>query len=292
MKKLFKNSNAVHVVINPRTGKKYAIPRSIKPGSCTKADLSPVENATVESCFTAKEIWDMIIKNAWSNGEPGVLFEDEINRTNPTPHIGLIEAMNPCGEQPLLPYEACTLGSINVSKFAYWNGKSFDWNSLAKTIKLGVRFLDNTIDVNHYPVPEVKKVTLANRKIGLGIMGFADLLILLGIRYDTEEAVNLALKLSSFIQEHAHKASEELAKERGCFPNWEGSIWDTKYNRPMRNAAVTTIAPTGSISLIAECSSGIEPLFSFAYKRKVLDGCEFIHIHPKAPLLAIEKRVV
>jgi ribonucleoside-diphosphate reductase alpha chain len=155
-----------------------------------------------------------------------------------------------------------------------------DWDSFAKTIGLVVRFLDDVVDANHYPIPQIEKITLGNRKIGLGIMGFADTLILLGIGYGSEEAAEFAEKLASSIQEHAHLASEELAKERGCFPNWKGSIWDNEHHRPMRNAACTTIAPTGSISIIAECSSGIEPVFAFATKRRVLDGQEFIQLHP------------
>jgi len=163
-----------------------------------------------------------------------------------------------------------------------------DWDSLAKTIQLAVRFLDDVIDANHYPMPQIEKMTLGNRKIGLGIMGFADTLILMGIRYGSEEATEFAEKLASFIQKHAHQASEELAKERCCFPNWEGSIWDTKQHRLMSNAACTTIAPTGSISIIAECSSGIEPVFAFATKRRVLDGQEFIQPHPLVEKLEAE----
>jgi ribonucleoside-diphosphate reductase alpha chain len=152
-----------------------------------------------------------------------------VNENNPTPNLGPIEATNPCGEQPLLFYESCNLGSINVAKFANTEKKDLEWNRLEETIKLAVRFLDDVIDVNHYPIPEIKKMTLGNRKIGLGIMGYADTLILLGIKYDSEEAEKFAEKLASFIQKHAHNASEELANERGCFPNWKGSVWDTKY---------------------------------------------------------------
>lgn len=205
---------------------------------------------------------------------------DRVNEDNPTPHLGQIEASNPCGEQPLLPYEACNLGSINVSKFITVNRGDLYWNSLKDTIKLAVRFLDNVIDANYYPIPEIRKVTLGNRKIGLGIMGFADTLVLLSIRYHSEEAVEFAGKLMSFVQKSAHDASEDLAKERGSFPNWNGSIWNTKYHRQMRNATCTTIAPTGTIGIIAGCSSGIEPIFSFATKRRILDGQEFIQLHP------------
>jgi len=288
MNQLDNNPDAYHVVINPRNQKRYVIPHSVNIDSYGVNDLLPEDRAG-NDCYTVGEIWNTIIENAHKTGEPGICFIDRVNEDNPTPHIDRIEATNPCGEQPLLPFEACILGSINLSKFVGENKKDIDWKSLSEIVKFAVRFLDNTIDINHYPVPEIKAITLANRKIGLGVMGFADLLILLDIRYDSEDAVNLASKLSSFIQEQAHQASEEVAKERGCFPNWKGSTWDTKHNRPMRNAALTTIAPTGSISIIAECSSGIEPVFSFAYKRRVLDGNEFIQINPLLEKLGTEQ---
>ena len=288
MMKLKDNPNAPYVVINPRTKRRYVIPRSIKKESYTIDDLLPDGQAT-DDCLTVQEVWDMIVKNAHATGEPGVCFIDCVNRDNPTPHLGQIEASNPCGEQPLLPFEACNLGSIAVSKFVTNDRSDLDWDSLAKTIELAVRFLDDVIDVNHYPIPQIEKITLGNRKIGLGIMGFADALILLGIRYGSEEATEFAEKLASFIQEHAHQASEQLARMRGCFPNWKESVWDTQHHRPMRNAACTTIAPTGTISMIAECSSGIEPIFSFAAKRRVLDGQEFIQLHPLIERLGTEE---
>ncbi|MHC4677765.1 MAG: adenosylcobalamin-dependent ribonucleoside-diphosphate reductase, partial [Planctomycetota bacterium] len=286
MQQLDNNPDALHVVVNPRTKKRYVVPRSINIGSYTLDDLLP-ESQSTDDCFTVQEVWDMIVKNAHATGEPGICFIDRVNEDNPTPHIGQIEATNPCGEQPLLPYEACNLGSINVSKFVS-DTCDLDWDSLARTVRLAVRFLDDVIDANHYPIPQIEKITLGNRKIGLGIMGFADTLILLGIRYGSEEAAEFAEKLASFIQKHAHEASEELAKERGCFPNWKGSAWDTDHHRPMRNAACTTIAPTGSISIIAECSSGIEPIFAFATKRRILDGEEFIELHPLLEKLGAE----
>jgi len=282
-----KDPDAPHVVANPRTKKMYVIPRSIDLASYTIDNLLPESRAT-NACFTIQEAWDMIVKNAHATGEPGICFIDRVNQNNPMPHIGQIEATNPCGEQPLLPYEACNLGSIEVSKFVVKDRRDLDWDSLAKTIQLAVRFLDDVIDANHYPIPQIEKMTLGNRKIGLGIIGFADTLILMGIRYDSEEAAEFAEKLASFIQEHAHQASETLAKERGCFPNWTGSTWDTRHHRPMRNAACTTIAPTGSISIIAECSSGIEPVFAFATKRRVLDGQEFIELHRLVEKLGTE----
>ncbi|MHC4559589.1 MAG: vitamin B12-dependent ribonucleotide reductase [Planctomycetota bacterium] len=279
MKQLKDNPDTPHVVTNPRTKRRYVVPRFIKISSYTMDDLLP-ESGVTDDCFTVQEVWDMIIRNAWATGEPGICFIDRVNEDNPTPHIGQIEATNPCGEQPLLPYEACNLGSIAISNFVQKDGCDLDWDSLANTVTLGIRFLDDVIDVNHYPIPQIERITLANRKIGLGIMGFADALIQLGIGYGSEDAAEFAERLASFVQERTHQVSEELAKERGCFPNWKGSVWDTKYHRPMRNAACTTIAPTGSISIIAECSSGIEPIFSFATKRRVLDGQEFIQLHP------------
>ena len=289
MKLLDDDPNTLHVVTNPRTGEKYAIPRFVKPGSYTIAALVPFEKATAGKCFTKKEIWDIIVKNAWSNGEPGFLFEDEINRTNPTQHISRIEATNPCGEQPLSPNEACILSSIDVAKFVNTARTDLDWGELAETTSLAVRFLDNMVDVNHYPIPKIRETTLANRRIGLGVMGFAYMLILLGIRYGSKKSIEVADKLSSFIQDHAHKASELLAKERGCFPNWKGSTWDVKYHRPMRNATCTTIAPTGSISRIVGTSSGIEPIFSIATKNLILDGQEFVQLDPLVERLGTEQ---
>jgi len=277
MKTLTENPNALHVVTNPRTGDRYVIPRSVDINTYDINGLLTEDQAT-DDCYSAGEIWNMIIENAHATGEPGIIFIDRINADNPTPALGRIECCNPCGEQPLLSYEACNLGSINISKFVTEDGTDMDWDLLAETIRLCVRFLDNVVDVNYWPVPEIEKVSTGNRKIGLGIMGFADALILSGIRYDSQKAVEFAKKLAAFLQKHAHQTSEELAKKRGCFPNFKSSVWDTKYNRPMRNAAVTTIAPTGSISRIAGCSSGIEPLFELA-KIKTQDGREFIKIH-------------
>lgn len=278
MEQLQDASVSPHVVANPRTKKRYCIPHSIDEGAYTIDDLVP-ENSAKADCYAVREIWHMIVKSAWACGEPGVVFIDEVNRHNPTPDLGDIEATNPCGEQPLLAYEACVLGSIVVVRFINAKRTDLDWAKLAEAVRLAVRFLDNIVD-SHYPIPQIERITLGNRKVGLGVMGFADALVSLGIRYDSQEAVAFAEKLASFIQEEAHKASEELAKERGSFPSWKGSTWDTKHNRPMRNAAVTTIAPTGSISILARCSAGIEPIFQIVTRRRALQNQEFTELHP------------
>jgi len=277
MAELIEKPDSLHIVTNPRTKRKYAIPHSIDINSYTIDDLVPKKQAN-NDCYTVKDIWDMIVRGAHTTGELGVCFINRINEANPTPNLGQIEACNPCGEQPLLPYEACNLGSINVAKFVLPDGSDIDWPELHDVVEDTVYFLDNVIDANYYPIPEIKEMTLGNRKIGLGIMGFADTLVLLGIRYDSEETVDFAEQLSHFIQKYAHGASQQLAEIRSTFPNWKGSIWDTKHHQPMRNAAVTTIAPTGSISIIADCNGGIEPIYSLVSKRRALDGQEFIQL--------------
>ncbi|MEM7815695.1 MAG: adenosylcobalamin-dependent ribonucleoside-diphosphate reductase [Candidatus Aenigmatarchaeota archaeon] len=233
--------------------------------------------------LNAGRVFSLIAKNAWLKGDPGLVFLDEINRKNPTPELGEIEGTNPCGEAPLLPYESCNLGSINLSKFVS-NGE-IEFSRLEKAVRSAVRFLDNVIDVNKYPSPEIEKATKANRKIGLGVMGFADMLILLGIPYDSEDAVSTAERVMNFIKETAVSESETLAEARGAFPNFEKSI----FTRKRRNATLTTIAPTGTISIIAGCSSGIEPIFSLYVRRKILGGKTFFEINPLFEKTAREK---
>ena len=225
----------------------------------------------------AREVFDKIVTQAWKNGEPGIVFIDRMNEKNPTPEIGLIESTNPCGEQPLLPYEACNLGSINLSHFVK-DGK-IEWDRLEQTIKSAVHFLDNVIDMNNYPIPKIGEITRSNRKIGLGVMGWADMLFQLNTPYNSSEAVILAEKVMSFIEEKSHKASEEIASKRGAFPNFKNSIY--KDGNPIRNATTTTIAPTGTIGLIANASGGVEPMFALVYKRaNCLDKAEMFIINP------------
>ena len=235
-------------------------------------DLINPHNGKVTQRLSAREVFERIVRAAWRTGDPGMVFIDRINASpaNPTPEIGQIEATNPCGEQPLLPNEACNLGSLNVSRFARrgeTGEMSVDWDEMERVVRLAVRFLDDVIEMNPYPLPEIDATVKANRRIGLGIMGWADLLYILGIPYDSQEAVALADQLMSFVKEKSHDQSSKLAEERGPFPNWSKSIY--KNIRPMRNSTVTTIAPTGTISMIAGCSSGVEPIFALAFEHRV-----------------------
>ena len=288
MKTLTKAGQSLHIVKNPRTQQRYLLPRRIDIESYTINDLHKLTakgkptTKRADQFYTVSDIWKMIVNCAHKTGEPGVVFIDRINRDNPTPLLGQIEATNPCGEQPLLPYEACTLGSINLVKFvSFANGKAeMDWPELAKAVKLAVRFLDNIIDVCDYPVRDTVRLAQGNRKIGLGIMGFADCLFLLGIPYDSQEGIEFGSELMSFISRNAHKASSELADLRGPFPNWSNSIWRTKRKKKVRNAAITCIAPTGSISIIADCSSGIEPAYSLVFVRQIMEGSKMLQINP------------
>ena len=238
-----------------------------------------------EECgrLNAREVFEILVQKAWESGDPGIVFIDRINRDNPTPDQGDIESTNPCGEQPLLPYEACNLGSINLARF-YVPGKhgdeSIDWEDLKQTIHLSVRFLDNVIDASRFPLKAITDKVHGNRKIGLGVMGWADLLYQLNIPYNSQEAVVLAEKVMEFIQDESRNASKQLAKERGAFPAYPTSVFAKKEMGPYRNATVTTIAPTGTLSIIAGCSSGIEPLFALCFSRNVMDGERLVEVNP------------
>jgi ribonucleoside-diphosphate reductase alpha chain len=232
--------------------------------------------------ISSRFVFDQLVQAAWQSGEPGVVFLDIINRANPTPRLGTIEATNPCGEQPLLAYESCTLGSINVARlFTEHRGiRSIDYARLATLIPLTVRFLDNVLDRTRFPLTAIERHTKQTRKIGLGIMGFADLLIQLGIPYDTDEALQVGERLMGFVQSHAHAASHQLAEERGVFPAYKGSTLQANGLR-RRNATVTTIAPTGTISILADCSAGIEPLYGISVTRTIMEDIKLESVHPE-----------
>ncbi|MFB3891211.1 MAG: adenosylcobalamin-dependent ribonucleoside-diphosphate reductase [Phycisphaerae bacterium] len=310
--------DAPHVVANPRTGQRYLLPRSIDIEQYSLRDLVPAQCETggqedrkrgsldpgrkeisrpilpsspppvaygdrpavsPNGHYTRRDVWDMIVRGAHATGEPGLCFIDRVNADNPTPQLGRIEATNPCGEQPLLDYEACNLGSIDLAKFIRpgTDGPRFDERAFREMARLGVRFLDDVIDANNYIIPRIAEVCRGNRKIGLGIMGLADAMFELGIKYDSAEGLAFARRVAKVLTEEAFAASEDLARRRGCFPNWDGSTWRRR-GRMMRNAAVTTVAPTGTLSILAGCSGGIEPAYALAFYRHILDGREMLEV--------------
>jgi ribonucleoside-diphosphate reductase alpha chain len=265
-----------------------AFMEAVKAG--TSYELLNPRTKEIAGELDAREVYDLIVEMAWATGDPGIIFIDRMNRDNPTPALGEIESTNPCGEQPLLPYEACNLGSVNLSKFVTIreSGPDVEWDRLGDVVRRGIRFLDNVIEVNEYPLPQIGDLARGNRKVGLGVMGWADMLIVMGIPYDSEEAVALGEKVMGFIDAEAKAASRKLAEERGAFPNFAGSIYDTPDGAPIRNATVTTIAPTGTLSIIANCSSGVEPLFAVSYVRTVMDNDRLIEVNPMFEDMALK----
>ena len=241
-------------------------------------------------CFlNAKKVFEDIVQSAWKTGDPGLVFIDRINEFNPTPQVGPIESTNPCGEQPLLPFESCNLGSINLNAVLDERKKEINYEKLQNIVGGAVHFLDNIIDINSYPLPEIERITKANRKIGLGVMGFADILHKMKIPYNSEKALETAEKIMSFIQIHAVHASCALAQERGVFPNYVGSLVEKKYKgHKLRHATLITIAPTGTISLIAGCSSGIEPIYAQHFVKNVLEGESLPHTYDRDVVTALE----
>ena len=253
-------------------------------------DLVDPRNHKSIGKLNAREVYDTLVKQAWKNGDPGIIFLDRINRDNPTPALGKIESTNPCGEQPLLPLEACNLGSINLAKFVTENGEGpmIDYEGMKGLIDLSVRFLDNTIEMSQYPLPEITAMVRGNRKIGLGVMGFADMLYQLNVPYNSEAALETAENVMRFIQQAAHDASSSLAEERGVFGNYDKSIFKDQGIK-YRNATTTTIAPTGTLSILAGCSSGIEPLFALSFVRNVMDNDRLLEVNPIFEKTAREK---
>lgn len=255
---------------DPGTPHQVKNPRTREWTTLMKTDA---EGAPTEEAWTVGELWDLIVEHAHATGEPGIIFIDRINEKNPIKNIGLIEATNPCGEQPLHPYDSCNLGSINLGRFVVepkgGGAQRFDWDAFKVAVHTGTRFLDNVIEVNKYPLPQIEQMSKTTRRIGLGVMGFADTLFKLGIPYNSEEGCNFGEEVMRVLNDESHAASEMLAEERGVFPAWEGSDWEAA-GRRLRNSYTTTVAPTGTISIIADCSGGIEPMFSLAFVRQIM----------------------
>jgi len=257
--------------------------------ACTRAFMEAVRKGEdyslinphgdrVQRRTPARKVWDLMAAQAHAGGDPGAIFLDRINEDNPTPHLGAIECTNPCGEQPLLPYEACNLGSINLNKVV--RAGAIDWDYLRQIVHLAVRFLDDCIEMSKYPLPQITEMVHGNRKTGLGVMGFADLLVRIGVPYNSDKALAVAREVMAFIRTEADRASAELGNERGPFPNLPGSLYDRPDAPPYRNACRTTVAPTGTLSILAGCSSGIEPIFALAMERHILDGARLQEVHP------------
>ncbi len=273
---------------NISVGVTDAFMTAVKSGD-TYALIDPATKSKVGE-LTAADVYDAMVRQAWDNGDPGVVFLDRLNRDNPTPALGEIESTNPCGEQPLLPMEACNLGSINLAKFVVESGPgpTIRFEALREVVWQAVRFLDNTIDVSKYPLPEIDAMVKGNRKIGLGVMGFADMLYQLRIPYNSDRALEVAEEVMGFIQKESHKASQALAEERGVFANFDKSVFNNQEGVAYRNATTTTIAPTGTLSIIAGCSSGIEPLFALSFVRNVMDNDELLEVNPCFERVAIQ----
>lgn len=248
---------------------------SIKSGA--PLPLADPRSGRIRRSVSAAKLFDQLTESTWTCGDPGLLFLDEINRRNPLPSLGPIEATNPCGEQPLLPFESCTLGSINLGKFV--SNNSINWGVFGETIRDAVMFLDNVIEANHYPAPQIRHATLNTRKIGLGVMGLADLLAEIGVPYGSEQGVRLGGEIAEFMSQTARRISAELGQLRGSFPAFDASVWRERGYKAMRNATVTCVAPTGTIGIIAGASGGIEPFFALATARRILEGQKFVEVN-------------
>jgi ribonucleoside-diphosphate reductase alpha chain len=273
MQRVKADRGGLHEVVSPHDGRKAWLRKSDH-----RADYAAFGQPGVDRSryWTTGEVFDLIVQKAWQSGEPGLIFIDRVNEYNPTPNVGPMTSTNPCGEQPLLPYEACNLGSLNLAAFHVPPAEGerghgrIEFERLGSTVRTCVRFLDDVVEANNYPTPEIDHMCRANRKIGLGVMGWADLLFKLDVPYDSQEALELAGTVGAFLQKEAWDEDTRLAEEKGCFANWKGSRWDVTLHRKMRNAHCVTIAPTGTISIIGGCSGGIEPIFSLAFKRQVM----------------------